>query len=701
MTRPETTEPRDRASLVAPLVAAIVAALAFLPIVNWVPRGRLAAWYPTVLDGWISGTAIALGVGLVLAMLSRRLPVLWPDGAVTRLGDAFDRAPWRGSALLAGAAFALYATLAVTVFDARPLLVDELAQMLHAQIFASGALSRPAGAHPEFFSMVHVLDMQGRVYSQFPAGGPAMLMLGVLAGAPWLVGPFFGAICVIAFAQMARAAERRTPTVLLAVLLFAFAPFTAFMAASHMNHVPTLAFLLIAVASLAHVMRDPHARLRWSFVAGLGYGLAATIRPIDALAFALPAGLWFLGGALRDRARWRQALLAGAGVALPVLALLYVNWRTTGAPLRFGYTLLWGPSHSLGFHDAPWGVTHTPARGLELVSLYFLRLQTYLFETPIPSLLPAVGALLLTRRAGTLDRYLAVSAGLLVGLYFAYWHDGFFLGPRFLHPLLPIAALWTARFFPLLGERFRHPLPQRIAVYGFAVSALLAAAWLVPMRAHQYQGGLLTMRWDADRAARQAGVANALVFVRESWGAQLVARMWALGVPRSETEKIYRVADACALEERIETLEASGDRDTAALERLQPLMADSLRVRPSPFSVDTTERYLPGATYTPRCAARIAEDRDGFTLLPPLLLEHGGGNIYARDLHERNRWLAEQYPDRPLYLLRPPTAAEGEEPRFYPLSRDSVLAAWDRSIRSSSRLAAGASGTDQGQQGRR
>jgi hypothetical protein len=677
--RPEHIEPDCRLTrVVAPSLAALLVALAFLPIVDWVPGGRSAPWYGSVLDGWLSGTAIAAGAGLVLAILSRRLPILWREGLGAELGDRFDRAPWPVSSGIAIAALLLYALLARAVFDARPLLIDELAQMVQARIFAGGALTRPVAERPEFFSMIHVVDLHGRVYSQFPPGGPFFLALGVLLRSPWMVGPVFGAIAVVAYARFLRVAEPRPSTALLALVLFAFAPFTAFMAASHMNHVPTLALLLVAIAALARVMTEPRAALGWSLLSGLGFGVAATIRPIDALAFALPAGVWYLWRALRDSSRWRHAFAAALGIALPVLALAWVNVNTTGAPLLFGYVVLWGPSHSLGFHQAPWGVSHSPARGLELVSLYFLRLQSYLFETPIPSLLPAIGALALTRKTSPLDRYLAACTGLLVGLYFAYWHDGFFLGPRFLHPLLPVLALWTARLFPLVHERAGSGLGHRSVVFGFLVSLVIAAVALVPLRAQQYRNGLLTMRWDARRSARDAGVRNALVFVRESWGAQLVARMWAIGVPRSETEKLYRGIDACLLEQHVTALENSTVRDTAAFAALQPLLRDSSRVRPSPFSPDTTERHLPGSAYTRVCARRIEEDRAGFTLLPPLLAGADDGNVYARDLHQRNAWLARQHPDRALWLLKPATSAEGDVPRFYPLRRDSVLAVWSQ-----------------------
>ncbi|HJU90007.1 MAG TPA: hypothetical protein VJ672_11475, partial [Gemmatimonadaceae bacterium] len=595
MIRPEHIEPDGRITrVVAPVLAALLAIVAFLPIVDWIPGGRTAPWYQSVLDGWLSGTAIAVGAGLVLAILSRRMPILWRDGLGTTLGDAFDRAPARVSLGIAAVAAVLYAWIAHLVFDARPLLIDEMAQMLQARIFASGSISRPVSPRPEFFSMIHVVDMHGRVYSQFPAGGPFFLALGVLIRAPWIIGPIFGAAAILAYGHFLKFAEERPTTSLMALVLFALAPFTAFMAASHMNHVPTLAFLLVAMAALARVMTERRPAWWWSLACGLGFGIAATIRPIDAIAFALPAGAWYLWRAIKEPARWRDALVAAAGIAIPVALLAWVNLRTTGAPLRFGYVVLWGPSHSLGFHDAPWGVTHTPARGLELVSLYFLRLQSYLFETPIPSLLPAIGALALTRKFNALDRYLVVCSALLVGLYFAYWHDGFFLGPRFLHPLLPVLALWTARLFPLVRERLGRGLAERAVMFAFVVSLVIAAVALVPLRAHQYRGGLLTMRWDAERAAREAGVSDAIVFVRESWGAQLVARMWAIGIPRSETEKLYRGIDACVLEQQVSALESSRVRDTAAFLALRPLLRDSSRVRPSPFSPDTTERFLPG-----------------------------------------------------------------------------------------------------------
>jgi hypothetical protein len=502
-----------------------------------------------------------------------------------------------------------------------------------------------------------------------------MLALGSVVGAEWVVVPLFAAASVALFAALVRELEPRPGVALAATILFAFSPFVAFMAGSHMNHITGLTWLLMGMLGLARVIHRTSAGFGDGLLLGLGFGIAATVRPSDGVLFAVPAGLWLLVRTLRTR-HWPVLFGAGAGITIPILALLAVNAATTGSALTFGYIALWGASHDVGFHVSPWGQLHTPARGLELLNLYFVRLQSYLYEIPVPSLVPAIAGLALTRRLSAFDRYLFLTAALVCGFYFSYWHDGFFLGPRFMIPLTPLFALWTARAFVVVRERF----PSRPFARGLGVAAVVAALMAgisISIRARQYRSGMLTMRWDADAASRRAGVRHALVLVRESWGAQLVARMWAAGVPSNEAEHQYRKSDACALEQVLDRVEGEGLRGAAAVAELRPLLRDSSRLVPSPFTTDPTTRLLPGSRYTPECLARIEDDRRGYTIFAPLLLAGRKDDvIYARDLHARDSLLLRQYPDREVHLLRPGSTAVGAAPQFYPLRRDSLLLAW-------------------------
>ncbi len=636
------------------LIAIVILAFSLLPVAAWLPGGETDPEYLARLSDWAYGLALCAGVGGLVAYVAQLRARGAPAPTLTIQPVRASGSAGRGFTLgLAAGALVIYAIIAQAVFSGRPLLIDEIVQVLQARWYAEGRLWIPTPGLKEFHSILHLVDLGDRTYSQFPAGGPAMLALGALVQAEWLVGPVAGAVSVLLFARLLSLLEpqasRRWHRI--SLLVFAVAPFGAFTFGSHMNHATALLWLLVAVVAIAGATARDDASPWWGLLGGLGLGIAATIRPVDAAAFALPAAGWLLWRARRGGRPLATLLWSGVGVAVPMTLLLWVNAQTTGRPLLFGYDLLWGAGHGIGFHKSPWGPIHTPLRGLELVSLYLTRLSVYLFETPFPALLPAAAALWWRRSLSPLDRYLLVSAGLVLVGYWAYWHDGFYLGPRFMVPLLPVLVLWSVRLPLALGARFVAqrwvPLALRGTLVAGSAYALLSL-WMV--RVPQYRNGMTSMRVDVAAAARGAGVADALVLVKESWGAQLVVRMWARDVSRSDAEVLYRTVDACRLELALGALEREQVRGADALARLVPLQTDSARLVKSDRSPDFTERLLPGLVYAPVCEARIAEDRQGFSHFAPIRLTRDG-NVYVRWLPGREREIAAQYPDRAVYLL--------------------------------------------------
>lgn len=679
--------------------ALVLVLLGFLPWAALLHTGLEMQGVSGQLRDWASGSLLTMGVGVLAWLASRRGH--WPTrhAAATNppiVGGGDGRRTMVGRAgrvhLVAFGALLLYIVVATVVFSRRPLLIDELAQLWQAQRYAEGHLWVPTPAHREFFSFLHLVDVGDRVYAQFPPGGPFMLWLGVLVGAPWLVGPVCGAVMVWLFSRVARAAEPDASArwVVGATLLFALAPFGVFMFSSYMNHVTALLWILVAVAALialvdmdriavdralSTVIQGKAAAV--ALTLGLGLGIAATIRPLDAFAFALPAAVWLIVRAQRSPRRWIENVLAGVGVAIPFAVMMYVNVQTTGHPLQFGYEVLWGATHGLGFHAAPWGEPHTPLRGFALASLYQWRLQTYLFETPFPSLLLPVVALWFARRLGALDRYLLSSSALVILFYLLYWHDGFYLGPRFVVPLLPALVLWAARVPLVINARVASPHVRRALVTALGFGVVGATVFNLPVRIATYRAGLTSMRVDYAQLAESAGVHGALVFVRESWGAQLVARLWALGVTRPMTESVYRGTDACHLEQEITALEHQNLRGAAAERRLSRLLGeDSAHVVKSTLTPDPTERLRAGTQYVPVCLARITDDRAGFLHYAPLRLVTTGDNVYARDLHARDSLLLAEFPGRPVFLLRRAGTRVDDRLVFQSLRRDSLYAAW-------------------------
>ncbi|MBM4192921.1 MAG: hypothetical protein FJ202_00880 [Gemmatimonadetes bacterium] len=656
------------------LLAVVVAVLAFLPWSSWLSGGISASpgLYPW--STWLFNTVAVSVLGALVAFLWIR----WsstsrvPDQLRTATSGSTPPRAWRAwhvDMVVAAACGAVYVAIAWWVFGGRPLLIDELVQVLQARVFAEGRFATPTDPNPEFFSVLHVVDIGPRTFAQFPPGWSAILAVGWWIGATWVIGPLCGAVAVFAFARFVRLVrpEFNSRVVVGSALVFGLGPFAAFQFASHMSHGPvvaaiTLAMVASARAALAAQRVDdgldllahgqPHRGLaRWMALAGIAFGVAFAIRPLDALGFAVPALMWLAWSCVRG-GQWRAVLSAAAGVAVGVIPVMAFNAATTGSPTVFGYEALWGASHGLGFHAAPWGDAHTPLRGFEIVSIYLARLNTYFLETPIPSLLPALVGLWVAPSLRPIERVLVVSTVLHATAYFAYWHDGFFLGPRFALPwilLLVLSCAWAA---DALQRRTVSRSFVRVWISASVVATLMvAAANGIPTRAAQYSSGLISMRQDYGSEALRAGARNALVFVRESWGAQVIARLWALGVSRAATATLYSRVDTCVLDSAVASLEGGAARGADVERALRPLLLDSARVVASSISPDTTERMIAGRTYGGECAARVQEDRTGYALYPPFLLDRTSGNRYARSLGSRDTLLLRRYPDLPAFLV--------------------------------------------------
>lgn len=629
--------------------------LGALPFSAWIPFGMSDPGYGARWSGWLYGSAICIGVAVVGVIMGRGFPLHWAGTIVRRMRQMASRSPGAADGIVAVGCGLVYAVIARTVFDGRPLLIDEIVQVLQARMYAAGHLWLPAPQPAEFYSLLHVVDIGGRYYSQFPPGWPAMLALGTLVHAEWLVGPVCGAVAVFAFARLMRRIFAPTQDVSICVgtLLFGLGPFAAFQFGSHMSHGPFVMWLVLSTLAVTRgTSAGSHAAgWAWGLATGMCGGLAFAVRPLDGVAYGVVAAAWLVWRA-RSPGVPRTVLLASMlGLAAPVLTVLWINTQTTGSAAEFGYQVLWGSAHGLGFHAAPWGDAHTPQRGVELLSLYATRLNVYLFETPFPSLLPVIVGLFTVRTWTVIERYLALGTLAHGALYFAYWHDGFYLGPRFVTPWIPILILLCIRGGQAV-YRAKLPKTVRVGIWWAVLAAIVLTVTVdIPSRVAQYRTGLMSMREDYAAAAAQAGARNALVFVRESWGAQLVARLWALGVSRSAAAGLYAHVDACVLEHAIGDAERGAVRGTVLEQTLRPLTRDSLRVLASNVSPDTTERMLPGTVYDSTCTSHVELDREGYALYPPFLLDNRTGNVYVREFQARDSVLLRIYGDRQAFVV--------------------------------------------------
>jgi hypothetical protein len=568
---------------------------------------------------------------------------------------------WRAGVLLAATAAILFVVSAYA-FEHRPLLVDGVVQLFQAKIFAAGALTAPAPAASEFFVVPNMIMEGGRWYAQYPPGHSALLVPGVLLGAPWIVPIALSlATALLLYRFAAKAYDVRTAR--LTLLLLALAPFFWFMGASFMSHVSSLAG--VAAFLYAFARWEAEGRLAVLGAAGAALGVAFLSRPIEALAIgAVFAGV--LGADAVRRRRWRPIATCLAAFVAVASLYLWFNAATTGDPFRPGYMELWGSAHGLGFHDTPFGERHTPAAGLRNEILDLSLLSVYLFEWPIPALWPLGAALAAGWLAGRWDARLTAAFLAVPLAYFFYWHRDTFLGPRFLYVTIAFVVPLTARALLEGGRRLRDRRlrflgfpPMDVATWGLVVIALsfgYSIGYGIPARFLIYRSGMSSMKVDLASQARAAGIDQGLIFVAETWGSRVIAELRGLGARAPLVETAYRQSDLCELQgivDRATTEGWSAAQVEAAVDAAR-VGAESL------VSVDVgggAQAHLaPGSRLSSACLEEMRYDRAGTSLFPPHLTANdptlAGPLIFARDLDSRNVELVQRYPGLATWVYR-------------------------------------------------
>jgi len=638
----------------------------FLLLIPFVPIGALFPSFPDetklVPPGqWLLGAAIFL-VGAWLVCL---IPA--PAGVVDRGGSWIRRLTPHAREIAVSALVAILLCVSWFVFRHRPLLVDSVVQEFQAHIYASGKLTAPAPAHPDFFMTQNMLFDGRRWYSQYPPGHPALLAAGVLVGASWLVPVLLSLGSALAlYAFVRRAYDEATAR--MTVLLLVLCPFFWFMGASFMDHVS----MLFSVACFLWLFTVWEASGRgWVLAAaGAALGFGFLSRPLTAVAVAAPFALFGIATA-RRRSRWPHLAVGGAGFLL--IALLYpaYNAATTGNPWLPGYLKLWGSLHGLGFHSTPWGQVHTPLLGLrnELTDLQLLDLN--LFEWPLPALWPVGAGLLLGWMDRRWDRRLVLAFLAIPAAYFFYWHRDSYLGPRFLYASIGFVLPLTARVLVAaarrlrgaefdIGGSFRSVRPRRWALTVVGLCFAWSVFMGIPGRWWVYASGMSSMKKDVAADARAAGIDSALVFVKVNASNRLLSRLRGMGAGAGIVETAYRRVDFCELLELSRRASSGGwspARLDDGLEELARRGEDVVRaptLNGDPYLRLRRDRLEPTLQLPAGCLDELRYDQSGYEIYTPHLLANrpdlSGPLVVARDLRERNVELEEDFPDRPAYL---------------------------------------------------
>jgi 4-amino-4-deoxy-L-arabinose transferase-like glycosyltransferase len=416
-------------------------------------------------------------------------------------------------------AFLVTAAVAAFAFERLPHLEDEVAYLFQAKTLALGRLTVPSPDQPESFWTPFVLDWQGQRFGKYPPGWPAVLALGVLAGAPWLVNPLLAALALYLVYRLGRALfDDRTG--LLAAILGLTSPLFWVLGGSFLSHLASSVWLLLFSLWFIWTARGRH----WGFAlgAGLALGVAFLTRSLTAVAFAAPFIVYSLVQLLRrNQAHWPRYLLVAASAGAVAALLPLYQWAVTGNPWLNPY-LLWWPYDRLGFGPGigamPGG--HSPFYAWINLKQDLSRAATDLLGWPALSWIPLIlGLALRPRRAK--DWALLSPFVCLVIAYLFYWigSPSRLWGPRYYFE--GFAGLWLLAAVGLLKAwdwaRCRQPQLRAVLAGALVVVVAGSLALNLPNRLGEAHGfyGITRAQFEP---IEQADLHDALVIVyAERW----------------------------------------------------------------------------------------------------------------------------------------------------------------------------------------
>lgn len=286
--------------------------------------------YANFLSHWLVwGSAAAFGFTLAL---SRFAATAEGDAALRRLWNRLDDKAFMAFAALA--AFVLPLAIHHGVLQGAPLTDDEGCYLFSARLVASGRLWSASHPMRDFFQHDFMVN-DGRSFSQYFLGWPALLAPGVLIGHPEVVNPLLAGLTVPALMLTAQRIAGATWARLAAVIAVT-SPSLLIAPATLMSHTSCLCALAwLAWATLRS--RDDDAP-RWTHAAvGALFGAAFFIRPTSAFGVGAPLVAWWALGVMKREgaARARAAAAFAVPAALLGATFLLVNKSLTGS---FGTT---------------------------------------------------------------------------------------------------------------------------------------------------------------------------------------------------------------------------------------------------------------------------------------------------------------------------------------------------------------------------
>ena len=232
---------------------------------------------------------------------------------------------------------ALAVVIRLFVLHRAPMVDDEWSYRFAAQTLASGHLTANSLPEPlKLFFDRHQMINDGRWYSQYFLGWPALMAPGVWLGIEEWMNAFYAALTIPAvYLTVGRLVGEGWAK--LSVVLVTTSPFLMVQAATLGSHTTCM---MAAAWSLYFYLRAAGSESHWGWHAGfaLAFSCAFFIRPYTALSLSLPfLGVWFYLVVVQGTVRWKALAAFAFPAAVMAFLFLAVNTAQNGGPFQTAY----------------------------------------------------------------------------------------------------------------------------------------------------------------------------------------------------------------------------------------------------------------------------------------------------------------------------------------------------------------------------
>lgn len=420
--------------------------------------------------------------------------------------------------LLAATAAGIAIWTSVDVFEGMPHTPDEVVYQLQAGWLTEGRLTGVEPPCRDHFEVPFTYFVGGRWIGHYPPLWPALLAPGVALGFPQLTSIVFRFLQVMLLGWLGN--RLAGPWVgITSAAMATTSPLANLLGPSTLAHIGC-ATMLAAGVCLVLPSSLKTRPVRW-YLCGVTFGLAFGIRPLTAVACALPVGLFLLSEIRLNRRSWIDLLRVCLGGVAATIPTLVANALLTGSPLSFPYSLAQGsmisPNH-LAF-----GI-----RNLDAI-LASLMPMLHGWGWPWASVLVVLGlslapaALPFCARDSTRQEklLLGIAVSVLLAHVVARAHGLHGFGPRYAFaacgPLWVLSACGVAR----LARMERRRVPAATVILALLIGSSAAT---LPTRLSLYRN-YNDVSTDLRRAAAQLEPCSLVLIPEGNW------RNWAAALP--------------------------------------------------------------------------------------------------------------------------------------------------------------------------